>query len=121
MSVHRLIVVAAVAAVAAFAPSVAAAQAPSCPCSVFAPTDAPGGDAVADSPIEVGMKFRSSEAGYITALRFYKQANNVGVHVGHLWTTGGQQLAEATFTNETASGWQEQLLTTPVPITAGTT
>ena len=56
------------------------------------------------------MKFRSSQDGYITALRFYKQPNNTGTHVGHLWTAAGQQLAEATFENETASGWQEQTL-----------
>ncbi len=35
------------------------------------------------------MKFRSDEDGYITALRFYKQPNNTGQHVGHLWTRVG--------------------------------
>jgi hypothetical protein len=90
--------------------------------TVFAPTDAPGGDALSDSPIEVGMKIRSSQAGYITALRFYKQANNTGTHVGHLWTADGQLLAEATFENETAGpAWQEQALSAPVAITADTT
>ena len=33
------------------------------------------------------MKFRSAEDGFITALRFYKQPNNTGTHVGHLWTS----------------------------------
>ena len=89
--------------------------------TVFAPTDGPGGDALSDSPIEVGMKIRSSQAGYITGLRFYKQSNNTGTHIGHLWTASGQQLAEATFENETASGWQEQTLSTAVPIEADTT
>src|SRR3954468_17267015 len=89
--------------------------------TVFSASDAPSGDAIADSPIEVGMKFRSNANGYITALRFYKQPNNTGTHVGHLWNASGQQLAEATFTNETGSGWQEQALTTPVQITANTT
>ena len=65
-----------------------------CPCTVFGPADAPLGDALQDQPIEVGMKFRSDEDGFITALRFYKQANNMGTHVGHLWTSTGQQLAE---------------------------
>src|SRR4051812_23451231 len=82
--------------------------------TVFAPTDGPGGDALADMPIEVGMKFSSSQAGYITALRFYKQPGNTGTHIGHLWSSTGQQLAEATFDNETASGWQEQALPQPV-------
>ena len=89
--------------------------------TVFAPTDGPGGDALVDSPIEVGMKFQSSQAGYITGLRFYKQPNNTGTHIGHLWAADGQQLAAATFENETASGWQEQPLTEPVAIGANTT
>ena len=47
------------------------------------------------------MKFRSDEDGYITALRFYKQANNTGSHVGHLWSGTGQLLAAVPFTDET--------------------
>ena len=35
------------------------------------------------------MKFRSDEDGFITALRFYKQPNNTGTHVGHLWSGTG--------------------------------
>lgn len=110
--------------VSAFAvtPGIAQAQTPACPCTVFAPSDAPAdASALVDSPAEVGMKFRSSEDGYITALRFYKQTNNTGTHVGHLWSATGQQLAEATFTNETASGWQEVVLAAPVAINANTT
>ena len=67
------------------------------------------------------MKFRSDEDGYITALRFYKQPNNTGTHVGHLWSGTGQLLAAATFTNETASGWQQAELPNPVPVTKDTT
>ncbi|MFP5365198.1 MAG: DUF4082 domain-containing protein [Thermoleophilia bacterium] len=114
--------VALIAAVFAVVPAVARAQAPACPCTVFAAGDAPAEtDALVDSPIEVGMKFRSDEDGFITGLRFYKQINNTGTHVGHLWSAGGQQLAEATFTNETASGWQEVTLAKPVAINANTT
>ena len=36
--------------------------------SVFSATDAPGGNALEDSPVEVGMKIVSSQDGYITAL-----------------------------------------------------
>jgi hypothetical protein len=90
--------------------------------TVFAPAERPASDdAVSDAAIEVGMKIRPTQDGYITALRFYKQANNTGTHVGHLWSAGGQPLAEATFENETASGWQEQALPAAVPVTAGTT
>ena len=39
------------------------------------------------SAVELGVKFRSDVAGYITGIRFYKGAGNTGTHVGHLWTT----------------------------------
>jgi hypothetical protein len=72
-------------------------------------------------PIEVGVKFRVTQAGYITGLRFYKAAGNTGTHIGHLWSNTGTKLAEATFTGETASGWQQVLFTTPVAVTTGIT
>ena len=40
--------------------------------------------------------------------------------MGSLWSSGGTRLANATFTNETASGWQQVLFTTPVAISANT-
>jgi hypothetical protein len=72
-------------------------------------------------PSEVGVKFRSDTDGYITGVLFYKGSANTGTHVGNLWTASGTLLATATFTNETASGWQEVLFSSPVPIVANTT
>jgi len=72
------------------------------------------------SALELGVKFRSDVNGYITGLRFYKGSTNTGTHVGHLWTATGQLLASATFSSETASGWQQVTLATPVAITANT-
>ena len=93
-----------------------------CPCTIFEPTDGPGSaSAVRDRPLELGVRFRASEDGYITALRFFKQANNTGRHVGHLWSADGQQLAAVPFENETASGWQSADLPNPVAITKDTT
>jgi len=57
--------------------------------------------------MEVGVKFTADTGGYITGIRFYKAPGNTGTHVGDLWTTGGILLATATFTGETASGWQQ--------------
>ena len=54
------------------------------------------------TPVELGVKFRSQVNGYITGVRFYKGLQNVGPHVGHLWSLTGTQLAAATFSNETA-------------------
>ena len=71
--------------------------------------------------VELGVKFRSTEAGTINGIRFYKAATNTGTHIGSLWTIGGQLLAEATFTNETASGWQQVTFANPVEIQPNTT
>jgi len=70
--------------------------------------------------VELGVKFESSVAGTITGIRFYKGSGNTGTHVGYLWTDTGTLLDSATFTGETASGWQQVNFTTPVAITAGT-
>ena len=92
----------------------------SCPCSIWGDSVVPP---IENDPaaVELGVKFRSDVAGEITGLRFYKGPGNTGTHVGHLWTAGGALLAEATFTGETASGWQEVQLAAPVAIDANTT
>jgi len=70
------------------------------------------------SGIELGLKFKSKNSGYVTAIKFYKGAQNTGIHTGSLWTAGGSLLASVTFTNESASGWQTANLTQPVNIAA---
>src|SRR5882762_1141974 len=76
-----------------------------CPCTIWPPTAVPANPAVTDNrPIEVGVKFRSDVAGFVTGIRFYKGPQNTGTHVGHLWSAGGALLAVGTFTNESASG-----------------
>nr|WP_241983279.1 DUF4082 domain-containing protein [Cryobacterium tagatosivorans] len=67
------------------------------------------------------MKFRSSVAGSVTGIRFYKGSQNTGAHTGHLWSSTGTLLATVTFTGETASGWQQATLSAPVSISANTT
>ena len=73
------------------------------------------------SAVELGVKFRADVTGQVTALRFYKGPQNTGTHVGHLWTSTGTLLASVTFTGESASGWQQVTLPTPVSVTANTT
>jgi hypothetical protein len=72
-------------------------------------------------PLELGVKFRSDVGGYVWGVRFYKGADNTGTHLGHLWTSTGALLGSATFTAETASGWQQVSFATPVAISANTT
>jgi hypothetical protein len=69
---------------------------------------------------ELGTVFSSGVAGQITAIRFWKASSESGTHTGHLWSATGQLLATVIFSGETASGWQQQNLTTPVSITANT-
>lgn len=70
---------------------------------------------------ELGVKFRTDVPGTVTALRFYKQSWMGGyTHVGHLWTSTGTLLASATFTGETASGWEQVTLSQPVSVSANT-
>jgi hypothetical protein len=95
---------------------------PTCPCSIWSGSVTPGTVTDPDSDaVEVGVKFRADSDGVIKGLRFYKGAGNTGTHVGHLWSANGTQLATATFTNESASGWQQVNLATPVAVTANTT
>lgn len=72
------------------------------------------------TPVNLGVRFTSSKNGYITGIRFYKSLANTGTHIGSLWTSNGTNLAKASFTNETASGWQQVNFAAPVPISANT-
>ncbi|MFT3974663.1 MAG: DUF4082 domain-containing protein [Amaricoccus sp.] len=71
--------------------------------------------------VELGVKFKASVSGQITAIRYYKGPENDGTHTANLFSSSGKKLATATFSNETASGWQEVKLSAPVTITAGQT
>jgi hypothetical protein len=59
--------------------------------------------------------------GFISGVRFYKGTGNTGTHTGSLWSSTGTRLATATFTGETATGWQQVTFAQPVAVTAGTT
>ncbi|WP_244443083.1 DUF4082 domain-containing protein [Bradyrhizobium sp. Ai1a-2] len=90
--------------------------------SLFSSNPTPSTVSVNDpSSVELGFRFQSSSAGDITGLRFYKGPTNTGTHTANLWSSTGTLLATATFTNETASGWQQVNFATPVTITAGAT
>ena len=109
------------------------APAPAAPSPAPAPATSPSGTSIwgsnatpsllfwADTPVELGLKFRSDVAGTISSIRFYKSAGNTGTHTGSLWSSTGALLATGTFTGETASGWQQLTFTNPVTIAANTT
>ncbi|HET6508231.1 MAG TPA: DUF4082 domain-containing protein [Baekduia sp.] len=93
-----------------------------CPCSVWGTSYTPP-NVVADdnTPVEVGVKFTADSYGAVTGVRFYKMTGNTGTHIGNLWTSDGTRLATATFTNESATGWQTVTFPTPVPVLPGQT
>jgi hypothetical protein len=70
-------------------------------------------------PVEVGTSFRTSEAGAVTGVRFYRHRENAGPHTGHLWDDQGRLLATVPFTSETYSGWQIARLDAPVTLQPG--
>jgi VCBS repeat-containing protein len=92
------------------------------PVSLFSTANTPTLTSLNDgSQLEVGVKFTSSVAGQVTALKFYRSASDTGSDLLDLWSSTGTKLATATFSNTTASGWQTVTLSAPVTITANTT
>lgn len=87
--------------------------------SIFG-TAVPASPSSADSAaVELGVTFIPRVSGSVVGIRFYKGSGNTGIHTGSLWTSSGTRLATATFTNETATGWQTVTLATPVNVSAG--
>jgi hypothetical protein len=90
-------------------------------CTIWASSATPANPAIADtSAVEVGVKFTADVDGKITGIRFYKGSGNTGTHIGNLWSATGTKLASATFSGETATGWQQVNFATPVSVTADT-
>jgi hypothetical protein len=66
-----------------------------------------------------GAVFTSLDVGDVMGVRFYKGVLNTGTHIGTLWSITGTNLAQVTFTGETASGWQYMAFGSPYHISAG--
>jgi len=89
--------------------------------SIWSNSYVPSENAYSSGSYEVGVKFTASVAGEVTGVRFYKQTWMGGyIHVGHLWSSTGTLLATATFTSESASGWQQVNFSSPAAIQANT-
>ena len=97
-------------------------NAPSCPCSIWSASATPSAASASDTTaVNLGVQFTPEENGWITGVRFYKGSSNTGTHVGSLWTASGTLLGQVTFTNESATGWQQASFSSPIAVTAGTT
>ncbi len=97
------------------------AQTP-CPCHLFSSSTVPSSPTVANdnNPTELGMQFMPQANGYITGVRFYKDASMTDIHTGNLWNASGSLLASGIFSGETSTGWQDLTFASPVPVTANT-
>jgi len=128
---HSAVTTAAVVAATALALVVGSATAPAIAAPVSAAvsttadtlwgTNAPKG-AVVDSDresVELGTTFTAKTSGQVLGVRYWKTAENTGTHTGTLWSESGSKLATATFTSESASGWQTVTFAEPVSVTAG--
>jgi hypothetical protein len=71
--------------------------------------------------VEVGTRFTARADGAATGMRFWKGRNAVGGHTGTLWSSQGERLAGADFTEETDAGWQSADFTEAVRLQAGRT
>ena len=89
--------------------------------SIFAadvvPDDA---DVFASQGRTFGTRFKTTKSGSITAIRFYKDANETGAQIGGIWSDGGNLLASVNFPEGLQSGWQTQNLSSPIAISADT-
>jgi N,N-dimethylformamidase beta subunit-like, C-terminal/Domain of unknown function (DUF4082)/Bacterial Ig-like domain len=101
-----------------------------CPCQLFPSTLSPqithldtrdGRGGSGPWTYEMGVKFTVSSPAQLTAIRYWRDSSETGTHIGRLWNATGTQLATTTFAGETAQGWQEQALSSPVTLTPGQT
>jgi len=83
-----------------------------------------------DGPYELGMKWKSSQAGVITKMRFYRALNEAEdggefyVHLGRIWDEHGNLLTTVPFAGaagRTGEGWETVSLFRPLPIEADRT
>lgn len=70
--------------------------------------------------LELGVRFTVTKASTVTALRFLKAPGDITSHKLTIWDGSGRQVATANTTAESASGWQQALLTKPLALTVGT-
>ena len=106
---------------AAYTSEFTTSGAAACPCSLMETTTQPtlsdSGDASATT---LGLRFTPAVDGFITGIRYYRDAANTGTHKGKLYTSSGTVLATVTFDND-GTGWQQAKFDAAVPVNAGTT
>jgi Domain of unknown function (DUF4082) len=80
-------------------------------------------DAAADfSPATLGVKFWSSKAGKISAIRFYRGTTSPSGYVARLYSATGRLLGSVALATESGPvpGWQTAIFPAPISIAANT-
>jgi hypothetical protein len=75
------------------------------------------------SAVTLGVKFWSSQAGSISAIRFYRGATSPSGYVARLYSAAGQRLGSVTLGSDTSQGpgWRTAVFAAPIKIAANTT
>ncbi len=92
----------------------------SCPCALFSDLTQPANNSAAGT-FELGVKLQVDTTEQLTSVRFYKAVGETGAHTVTIWTANGMALGSVAFANETASGWQQQALSSPIQLLPNTT
>lgn len=73
--------------------------------------------------VTLGVKFWSSQAGTISAIRFYRGAKSPTGYVARLYSASGSLLGTVPLSTESGPvpGWQTAIFPTPIAISANTT
>jgi hypothetical protein len=88
------------------------------------------GNAVPSNPVEkdpsavtLGVKFWSSQAGTVSAIRFYRGVTSAQGYVARLYAADGTLLGSANLAQESGPvpGWQQASFASPIPISASQT
>lgn len=97
-----------------------------CPCSLIRTTPSVTNISTRDgrpSPgpwtRELGMKFEVTRNATLLGFRYFRASKETGAHSGRLWLANGTAIASAAFAGESASGWQQTMLATPVELVPG--
>jgi Domain of unknown function (DUF4082) len=93
------------------------------PVNIFG-TKVPSNAVEADySAVTLGVKFWSSQAGAISAVRFYRGAASPSGYVARLYSAGGKLLGSVALAKESGPipGWQTAVFAAPISIAANTT
>lgn len=70
-------------------------------------------------PWELGTRIVADVSGQVIACRHWRLLEDSWPHTCRVWNANGEKVAEVQSADETASGWQEQALSTPLRVAAG--